>query len=143
MPITVTLPPETDNIIDKVAWLLLLNKRLLSTRSRGKLVYYIPGGKRESGESDLETLHREIVEELGVQIVIGSERLIGVFEAQAHGKRAGVKVRMTCYTAEYSGELRPCAEVEEIVWLRHSDKEKCSPVDQIIMDWLHKQELLD
>jgi len=35
---------------------------VLSTRSKGKDTYYLPGGKRESGESDLDTLEREIDE---------------------------------------------------------------------------------
>jgi len=33
--------------IDKIAWIRLEEGRILSTRSRGKEVYYLPGGKRE------------------------------------------------------------------------------------------------
>jgi len=54
------------------------------TRSRGKSVWYIPGGKREPGETDVETLAREIREELAVHIDAGGARSAGVFEAQAH-----------------------------------------------------------
>jgi hypothetical protein len=32
-------------IIDKIAWIHLENGAILSSRSRGKDVYYIPGGK--------------------------------------------------------------------------------------------------
>jgi len=32
-------------VIDKIAWLHLVDGRILSTRSRGKEVYYLPGGK--------------------------------------------------------------------------------------------------
>jgi 8-oxo-dGTP pyrophosphatase MutT (NUDIX family) len=39
-------------------------REILSTKSKGK--YYIPGGKRENGESDEQTLIREIAEELSV-----------------------------------------------------------------------------
>ena len=39
-------------MIDKIAWVHLVGGRILSTRSRGKAVYYLPGGKREPGESD-------------------------------------------------------------------------------------------
>jgi 8-oxo-dGTP pyrophosphatase MutT (NUDIX family) len=45
----------------KVAWIRLEEGRILSTRSRGKEVYYLPGGKREPGESDLDTLDRRSV----------------------------------------------------------------------------------
>ena len=56
-------------IIDKIAWIRLEDGAILSSRSRGKDVYYLPGGKREPGESDVDTLVREIREELSVAIV--------------------------------------------------------------------------
>ncbi len=55
-------------IIDKIAWILLKDNSILSTKSYGKSKFYIPGGKREANESDAETLIREINEELGVKI---------------------------------------------------------------------------
>lgn len=54
--------------IDKIAWIRLESGKILSTRSHGKDVYYIPGGKREPGETDIQTLIREIHEELAVAI---------------------------------------------------------------------------
>ena len=45
-------------IIDKLAWIYIQDKRILSTRSKGKDTYYIPGGKREAGETDHEALLR-------------------------------------------------------------------------------------
>lgn len=47
-------------MIDKIAFLYIKNNKILSTRSKGKEVFYIPGGKREGNESDLETLVREV-----------------------------------------------------------------------------------
>lgn len=125
-------------VIDKVAWIRLENGAILSSRSRGKAVYYLPGGKREPGESDLETLTREIQEELSVTIAAETVEHAGTFEAQAHGQHEGVTVRMTCYTADYQGILQPAAEIEEIVWLTHADRHRVSPVDQIIFDHLHQ-----
>ncbi|NBH02928.1 NUDIX domain-containing protein [Amycolatopsis sp. SID8362] len=124
-------------MIDKIAWLHPLDGRILSTRSRGKDVYYLPGGKREPGESDAETLIREIHEELDVAIVPGSITPAGVFEAEAHG-HAGTPVRMTCYTAEYSGTLKASSEIEEVAWLTYADRDRVSAVDQLIFDHLHE-----
>jgi hypothetical protein len=45
-----------------VAWVHLENGRILCARPRGKGVFYVPGGKREGAESDLQTLLREIDE---------------------------------------------------------------------------------
>ena len=124
--------------IDKIAWLRLEDGKVLSARSRGKDAYYLPGGKREPGESDLEVLVREVREELDVAIVPGSVGYAGTFQAQAHGQPAGVTVRMTCYTADYQGTLAPSREVAELAWLGYADRGRVSPVDQVIFDHLHR-----
>ena len=129
-------------VIDKVAFLYLKDGKILSTRSKGKDKYYIPGGKREAGETDIETLVREVKEELSVDIIESSAKLYGVFEAQAHGKAEGVVVKMTCYTAEYTGELKADSEIAEIVWLTMADIESVSPVDKLIFADLHGKGLL-
>jgi 8-oxo-dGTP diphosphatase len=124
--------------IDKIAWIHLDGGRILSTRSRGKDVYYLPGGKREPGETDLDTLVREIDEELAVTIVPATARHMGTFQAQAHGHTEGVTVQMTCYTADHQGTPVPSSEIEEVVWLAYGDRNRVSPVDQIIFDHLHQ-----
>lgn len=122
--------------IDKIAWIHLAGGRVLSTRSTGKDVFYLPGGKREPGESDMDTLVREIREELGVDVDPASAAPFGVFTAPAHGHPDGVRVRMTCYTAGYRGELRAGAEIAEFVWLTYADRPRVSPVDRLIFDHL-------
>ncbi|UJH90387.1 NUDIX domain-containing protein [Antarcticibacterium sp. 1MA-6-2] len=54
--------------IDKLAYIHIREKKILMSLSRGKDTWYIPGGKREAGESDHEALIREIEEELTVKI---------------------------------------------------------------------------
>lgn len=124
--------------IDKIAWVHLEDGKILSTRSRDKDVYYIPGGKREPGETDLDTLIREIDEELAVAIIPASATHFGTFQAQAHGHANGVTVQMTCYTADYRGTPTPSSEIEELTWLTYADRDRVSPVDQIIFDHLHQ-----
>ena len=128
--------------IDKIAWILLRDGRVLSTRSVGKDVYYLPGGKREPGESDLDTLVREISEELTVHIDRSTAEHVGTFEAQAHGHQDGVTVRMTCYTAAFTGTLTPAAEIAELAWLTLADLPRSSPVDALILTHLHEAGLL-
>jgi 8-oxo-dGTP pyrophosphatase MutT (NUDIX family) len=125
-------------VIDKIAWLHLVDGRILSTRSRGKQAYYLPGGKREPGETDEQTLVREIREEVTVAIDEPTIRPAGVFEAQADGQAAGVVVRMTCFTAEYTGTLAASSEIEEIAWLGYADRDRVSAVDKLIFDHLHE-----
>ncbi|MFI7115775.1 NUDIX domain-containing protein [Amycolatopsis sp. NPDC049868] len=129
-------------MIDKIAWLHLVDGRILSTRSRGKSVFYLPGGKREPGETDAETLVREIREELTVEIDPADIAPAGVFEAQADGHVSGLLVRMTCYTAGFSGTLAASSEIEEVAWLGYQDRDRVSAVDKIIFDHLRETCLL-
>jgi len=129
--------------IDKIAFIEIQKGRILSTRSRGKDKYYIPGGKREAGESDEETLIREIKEELQVDILQNTIQYVGTFSAQAHGHKRGVNVKMTCYTGQYNGELKPDNEIEEMVWLNYADLGLIAPVDKIIFKFLHEQGQLE
>lgn len=130
--------------IDKIAFIYLNDGKILSTLSKGKDTYYIPGGKREGSESDEETLIRECKEELTIDILKDTIKYYGTFEAQAHGKAEGVLVKMTCYTAEFSGDLKPDSEIEEIKWLDYSNLNvKISPVDEIIFRDLYDKHLID
>ena len=130
------------SIIDKVAFLYLVDGKILSTRSKGKDKYYIPGGKREGTETDLETLVREVKEELTVDILPDTVKYYGTFEAQAHGKAEGVIVKMTCYTANFNGKLSADSEIAEVVWLNYSDIDSVSPVDKLIFEDLRRKGLL-
>lgn len=128
--------------IDKIAWLHMVDGRVLCARSKGKDTYYIPGGKREPGETDIDTLIREVEEELSVRIKPETAVYFGTFETQAHGKSEGIRISMACYFAEYEGELRPASEIDELAWFAYGDKERVSPVSQIIFDRLYEENRL-
>ena len=84
---------------------------------------------------------REIKEELSVELKPETLEFIGEFEAKAHGK--DIQIRMRCYFGEYNGELAPDNEIEKVVWLKYADKEKSSPVDHKVFDWLKDEDLID
>ncbi len=131
-------------IIDKIAFLYLKDGKILSTLSKGKDTYYIPGGKREENETDEETLIRECKEELTIDIKKDTIKYYGTFEAQAHGEKEGILVKMTCYTAEFDGELKADSEIEELKWLDYSNLNVAiSPVDKIIFKDLYDKNLID
>tara|TARA_R110001599_G_scaffold109575_4_gene273158 strand:+ start:3424 stop:3816 length:393 start_codon:yes stop_codon:yes gene_type:complete len=129
-------------MIDKVAWIEIENGKILVAKSKGKDVFYIPGGKRESNETDAQTLVREIREELSVELISESMVHFGKFSAQAHGHTSGIIVEMTCYFAKYLGVILADNEIEEVAWLGFGDKEKVSFVDRIIFDDLKRKQLL-
>lgn len=129
--------------IDKVAFIYLKNGKILSTLSKGKDTYYMPGGKREGNETDEETLCRECKEELNIDIKKDTMKYYGTFRAQAHGKAEGIIVKITCYMADFTGEPTASSEIKEIRWLDYSDLDKISPANRLIFEDLHEKGLLN
>ncbi|MEC3917543.1 NUDIX hydrolase [Nocardia sp. CDC160] len=125
-------------LIDTVAWVRIEDGRILCARPRGKDVFYIPGGKREGAETDLQTLVREIREELTVEIAPETVAHVGTYEALI----PDAVVRMACYTADYSGTLAVSSEIEEISWFTYADRPHVPPVDQLLFDDLVAEGLL-
>ncbi|CAL2095139.1 DNA mismatch repair protein MutT [Tenacibaculum sp. 190524A02b] len=125
--------------IDKIAFIETKEGKVLSTRSKGKIKYYIPGGKRELGETDEETLVREIKEELDVDIKKETIEYVGTFKAQSDGAKEGVLVKMICYKADYEGGLKPASEIEEVKWLDFKDLNIISEVDKKIFKFLKEK----
>lgn len=134
---TIASPP-----IDKLALIYLVDHRILMTQSRGQETFYIPGGKREVGESDLDALTREIREELSVELDPSTIQYYGAFTAQAHGKPQGTLVKMTCYTARLVGTPSPSSEIQSLSYYSYSKREIVGPVDKLIFDDLHSKGLL-
>ena len=130
-------------IIDKLAWIEIKDNRILLTKSFGKDKYYIPGGKRELGETDSQALIREVWEELSVTVDTSSLIFMGVFEAPAHGQPEGVLVRMTCYAGDYVGELQASAEIEAMRWFNYLEKDQVVGDDKLIFDQLKLRGLLN
>ena len=129
--------------IDKLAWVYLQDRRVLMARSKGKDTFYTPGGKREEGESDLEALMREVKEELTIDLMPGTVAHVATLEAPAHGKPEGTMVRNTFYQGTFEGEPRPAAEIEELEWFAYEDRERCSSVNQLLLEHLKGKDLID
>lgn len=133
---------SSKNFIDKLAFIHIENQQILMALSKGKDTYYIPGGKREGNETDLQALTREVQEELGVSVIPETLQHYGTFEAQAHGKPLGTIVRMTCYTADFTGEVQPSSEIQDIAYYTYAQRDIVGPVDQIIFDDLQQKSLI-
>jgi 8-oxo-dGTP diphosphatase len=89
---------------------------VLLVRKRGTESFMQPGGKREPGESDPDSLARELREELGCGVAPGSTKKLGVFEAPA-ANEPGQRVRATIYAASLAGDIACQAEIEEYTWV--------------------------
>ncbi|WP_354586183.1 NUDIX domain-containing protein [Hymenobacter sp. UYCo722] len=74
-------------------------------RRRGQTRYYLPGGKREAGETDQQTLLREIDEEPAVACSPASLIPLGTCELSALGYVPGETMRTATLGCPLPGTL--------------------------------------
>ena len=107
-------------------------------------MFFTPGGKREGKETDIQALVRECKEELTIDLKPGSIQPYGTFQAQAFGKPSGTMVRITCYTADFEGDLKPNEEVEELAWIQSNfSPDKLTLTGTMILEDLKQKGLID
>lgn len=134
-PTTSTKPP-----IDKVALFPIRDRKILMVRKDEDHLYINLGGKREPGETDLETLARECMEELSVKLLVETCRPAGVF---TDFTLDGRPITSTDYFGEVEGEFVPGKEIKEWAWHTYADRNKTTPLGQKIFDFLKAQDLID
>lgn len=88
--------------------------RTLLVRKRGTKAFMQAGGKVAADETPLEALRREIREELDCGLA-HPPRPLGRFQAPA-ANEPGRMVEAELFVAELEGEIRPAAEIEEMIW---------------------------
>lgn len=131
------IEPSAD-IIDKLAWIYVINQRVLMLGSQDHPYYFFPGGKKKKGTSDAMTLQKEIADALQIELDITTFKFIGIFEAEAEEYKPGILTRTTAYSASFSGIPTTFTETDQIVWLQYNDRDKVSEVDKLIFDFLKK-----
>ena len=129
-------------VIHKSAWVHVVDRKMLFLRSKGKDIFYLPGGKPEEGESAEEALVREIKEEARVDLLKSSIKKVMEFALPAHG-RVNTEVKIEAYTADYQGEIVATSEIEEIGWFDSTEEVLVPPAGKVILRWLKEQNLVD
>jgi len=90
--------------------------RLLVVRKRGSRFFMLPGGKREAGETSLQTLCRELKEELGLALPAEDVEPLGRFQAAA-ANEPGHRVNAKVFLGKLHEAVETRAEIEEACWL--------------------------
>jgi 8-oxo-dGTP diphosphatase len=106
---------HTRRTITKIGLAVMDGDRVLLVKKRGSDFLILPGGKPEKDETDVQTLSRELEEELGCHLA--SERLmfLGTFSDEAAGM-PGVSVSIRLYAGSLVGIPIAQAEIESVVW---------------------------
>jgi 8-oxo-dGTP pyrophosphatase MutT (NUDIX family) len=128
-------------MLEVVAWVCIRERKMLAVRARDRDVWYLPGGKREAGESEAQALVREVGEELGVAILQDSLFPCCVIHDDAHG--LAMPMRMACFFAEGVGEPAPRAEIDTLAWLASGDSGQCASAARQLLMKLHEEGLVD
>lgn len=125
-------------MIQKIALAVFKDQRMLQVRShKQKEVFFTLGGKIEKGESEIDCLKREVMEEVGCEVDESSLKYLTTFQDIAHDK-AGEMVNIKVYEGKLIGTPKPSSEVVEIGWFdTNSDKKHISVIAQrTIFPWL-------
>lgn len=120
-------------MIDKVGGVILKDKKILVQRkNNGREECIIPGGKREGSESDFETLKRELMEELSVQLIdteyLGTYQDIAIFSNK--------QLQVITYLVKIEGEIQCNNEIKEALWIDRNYKELGIKVGSILGDYV-------
>src|SRR5580693_6507045 len=101
--------------ITKIGLAVMDGDRVLLVKKRGSGFLILPGGKPEKNETDVQTLSRELDEELGCRLAYDQLTFLGTFSDEAAGM-PGVNVTIRLYAGPVIGTPIPRAEIDSIVW---------------------------
>lgn len=106
--------------IYKSAGIIIHDKKLLVARTKDKEFFIAPGGRRQPGENDKQTIIRELAEELRVVVCPEDLEEFGRFSADA-ANHPGTQVHMVVFMVKsWQGVPTPDNEIEELRWIDSS-----------------------
>ncbi|TDW90485.1 MULTISPECIES: NUDIX domain-containing protein [Kribbella] len=113
----------TDVLIVIAAAVVQDGRLLVVSKQAAPDVFYLPGGKPEPGEAPLETLAREMHEELGVTPY--KPKFLATVENQAALENQWMQ--MTVYAVELQQVPQPAAELADLRWITSEDGLNVAP----------------
>lgn len=116
-------------MLEVVCALIQRDGRLLLARRADNGLWELPGGKIEPGESPADALAREIVEELGTEVAVGTPC------GQAYEKRPGYLLRLRAFRCRFTGGEPQALEHRQLAWVSPAELPayQMAPADRAIL----------
>lgn len=99
--------------------------KILLVRVRDNKLWYLPGGKIEPSETAPEALYRELCEELSIMLDIDSIQHVTTIISPAYPQDDLVELQ--CFSASWTGEIIPQAEISEVQYLPLCNTDQMAP----------------
>jgi len=94
--------------------IVIKNNKLLLAYSKNKKAWYLPGGKVDAGETSIQALQREILEELNLELNLNFLNYYCHISAPAYGEFPVVIMEQDCFIYKLNEEIKPSNEIEAI-----------------------------
>jgi 8-oxo-dGTP pyrophosphatase MutT (NUDIX family) len=112
---------------------VIKDRNLLLTFSKNKKAWYLPGGKVDSGESPVQALMREILEELNILLEPGDLAFYMHITALAFGESPSVLMEQDCYRCDLPVAPQAQGEIEKISYFSTEMYKIETPVPGVIL----------
>ncbi len=97
---------------DRVAALIVKDRKLLLVTGYDEKVYWTPGGKIEGGESYETCLKRELYSELNIKVISSKHYMSITLPNQIKGEMQ----ENHYYLVQYNGKIKPKQEITKTIW---------------------------
>lgn len=104
------------------AVILNTNNELLLVRKKGSNYFQLTGGKRDPNETEIQTVIREIKEEIGLTVSMGELTYLGEHQTKAVNEIETI-VHGSIFIVKIENVFTPIIanEIEEYVWLNKNN----------------------
>ncbi|MDH5825598.1 NUDIX domain-containing protein [Sphingobacterium sp. SG20118] len=101
----------------------LKDRKLLLAYSNNKKAWYLPGGKVDHGEDSVQSLRREVLEELLVDLDNERLRYYCHITAPAYGENPSVIMEQDCFIYDLREEIQPSNEIGAVRYFSRTEYE--------------------
>jgi 8-oxo-dGTP diphosphatase len=114
-----------ENTVTKIGLCVVKDGKILMVRTKNnKEIFYMIGGKPDQGESDIECVKRETLEEVGIEVDAATLKYLGEWEDATKPDSRWDRVTVRLFIGELVGKPKPSSEVVELRWMDSTIEDK-------------------